>query len=255
MPDTPDIASIAAMIGDPARSRILLALMGGRALTATELSLEAEVSPSTASAHLAKLTAARLIQVQRQGRHRYFQIADELVADLVERLCRLALRDGAPRVRTGPTDPALRKARVCYDHLAGDVGVRLFESLIAQKWLVLAGDGIALSPAGERALGDFGIDLPAVLGARRVVCRPCLDWSVRRHHLAGALGAAILSRIYARRWARKDLTSRALHFTPSGEQELARVFRLRPEARDVARPLIRARRGCPHPRTRGGARR
>ena len=214
------------MIGDPARSRILLALMGGQALTATELSLEADVSPSTASAHLAKLTAGHLIQARKQGRHRYFQLADEMVADLVERLCGLALRDGAPKVRTGPRDPAMRKARVCYDHLAGELGVRLFESLIEQKLLALRGDGIALTSPGERFCGDLGIDLPALARGRRVTCRACLDWSVRRHHLAGALGAAILARVYAHRWARKDLITRALHFTPSGEKAFERIFRL-----------------------------
>ena len=215
------------MIGDPARSGILLALMGGRALTATELALEAGVSPSTASAHLAKLAAARLIRVERQGRHRYFEIADEMVAELLERLGAVADRDRASSVvRTGPRDPALRKARVCYDHLAGELGVRLFESLIAEQWLALRGDGIAVTAAGERVLADFGIDLAAVTQGRRITCRACLDWSVRRHHLAGGLGAAILSRIQTRRLARRDLTTRALHFSPAGEHEFRRVFRI-----------------------------
>lgn len=226
MHSSPDIASIAAMIGDPSRSRILLALMGGRALTATELSLEADVSPSTASTHLAKLVATHLIRVEQQGRHRYFEIADEMIAELVERLCGVALRHGTSKGETGTKDPAMRKARVCYDHLAGEFGVRLFESLIAQAWLALRGDGIALTIAGKRALADFGIDVPALVNARRVTCRPCLDWTVRRHHLAGALGAAILTKVYGRRWARRDLTTRAVHFTPSGEREFVRAFRL-----------------------------
>jgi len=121
----------------------------------------------------------------------------------------------------------MRKARVCYDHLAGELGVRLFESLVEQKRLVRHGDGVTLTSSGERFFEGFGIDLPA-LGARRITCRACLDWSVRRHHLAGALVAAILSDVYARRWARRDLITRAVHFTPSGERAFARVFRLGP---------------------------
>lgn len=193
-------------------------------MTATELSLEAAVSPSTASTHLAKLTAARLIVVRKQGRHRYFQIADPMVAELVEKLCGLALRDGAPRTATGPKDPAMRRARVCYDHLAGEMGVRLFESMIERGLLARLGDGIALTPAGESLCDEIGIVLPSPSHGRRAACLLCLDWSVRRHHLAGALGAAILSKVFARRWATKDLVTRAVHFSSSGERAFARAF-------------------------------
>lgn len=209
---------------------MLLALMGGRALTASELALEADVAPSTASAHLAKLEAKQLVCVERQGRHRYFRIGDEQVADLVEQLCGLSARsEGATprRVQPGPADPAMRRARVCYDHLAGELAVALFESLVAEKWLALEGEGVAMTAAGRRHMADFGIDVDGLDRARRVTCRLCLDWSMRRHHLAGGLGAALLSKIYTRRWARRDPVTRAVHFTPPGLQKLRERFRLR----------------------------
>ncbi len=150
MDEQPDIASLAGLIGDPARSRMLLALMGGRALTATELALEAEIAPSTASSHLAKLTEARLLVLRKQGRHRYFQIADEKVARLIEQLCGLAARDSVSRILTGPEEPSLRRARVCYDHLAGALGVRLFEGLLHHRHLARRGEGVELTATGER---------------------------------------------------------------------------------------------------------
>ncbi|MDA8020785.1 MAG: helix-turn-helix domain-containing protein [Thermoanaerobaculia bacterium] len=219
----PDIATIAGSIGNPARSRIVLALMAGRALTATELSLEAEISPSTASAHLSKLCGVGLIRRRKQGRHRYFEIAGEQVAEIIEKLCVLANRT-APGVASGPSDSALRKARVCYDHLAGELGVRLFEGLVGQGLLELHGDGVDLTPAGEQRLDEFGIDVRQLLDARRTVCRSCLDWSVRRSHLAGGAGAAILRQIYQRRWAEKDLIGRTVRFSASGEREFVRFF-------------------------------
>ena len=230
MESAPDIASVAALLGDPARARMVLSLMGGRALTASELALEARVAPSTASAHLAKLQAKRLVCVERQGRHRYFRIRDEQVADLVERLCGLAERgEGATPslVPTGPRDPAMRRARVCYDHLAGELAVALFEGLVAQGWLALEGEGVTMTPTGRRRFSDFGIDVDALDRARRVTCRLCLDWSVRRHHLAGGLGAALLAKLFTRRWARRDSSTRAVHFTPQGLQRLRERFRLR----------------------------
>ena len=229
METSPDIASIAALIGDPARSRILLALMAGRALTATELSLEADVSPSTTSVHLAKLRDGGLIRLHKQGRHRYFHIADELVAELIETLCGVASRHGKAgrTVITGPKDPAMRKARVCYDHLAGEMGVRLFDSLIQRKCLMLSDDGLALTELGEQFIGRLGIDVGALAAKRRATCRQCLDWSVRRYHLAGALGAELLTMIYQRRWAERDLTTRTVHFTTYGEAQLKQMFPLR----------------------------
>jgi DNA-binding transcriptional ArsR family regulator len=223
--DEPDVASIAALVGDPARSRILLALMGGRALTATELALEARVTPQTASAHLSKLCATGLLSASRQGRHRYFQLADASVAELLESLCNVAGKSGASRVRTGPRDPAMRDARVCYDHLAGDWGVRLYESLLQHDRLSVRDAEPQLTSSGEAFFDAFGVDLRALERSRRPVCRRCLDWSVRRHHLAGGLGAAMLDRIFARRWARRHPSSRAVIFTARGLDELARAFR------------------------------
>jgi DNA-binding transcriptional ArsR family regulator len=226
----PDIASIASLVGHAARARILLALMGGRALTATELALEADVTPQTASAHLAKLESARLIRVQRQGRHRYFALADRTVAQLIEKLCGVAARDTSSKLRTGPRDPALREARVCYDHLAGERAVQLYDALLARGRLALDGrhgDGLRVTPAGERFFEGLGVDMDALARARRPTCRPCLDWSVRRHHLAGGLGAALLEMIFARRWARRHPASRAVVFPAGGREKLERAFELR----------------------------
>jgi DNA-binding transcriptional ArsR family regulator len=212
-----DLAALGALIGDPARARMLTALMSGRALTATELSIEADVRASTASAHLAKLAGARIVALEKQGRHRYFRIFDMEIAAMLEELMGIAARR-APR-RTGPADPALRMARVCYDHLAGERGVWLLEKLREQE--ILAGrDGTSVTRRGEEFFGRFGIDIAALARSRRPLCRLCLDWSERRHHLGGALGAAILDRIFALRWARRELDSRAVVFSSRGEEAL-----------------------------------
>lgn len=217
-----DLAGLAALIGDPARARMLTAVMSGTALTATEMALEAGVSASTASAHLAKLAEARILAIEKQGRHRYFRIFDAGIATMLEGLMEVASRRG-PRRRTGPADPALRLARVCYDHLAGERGVWLLEQLRDRK--LLAGrDGCSVSSDGETFFGRFGIDIEALASSRRTLCRPCLDWSERRHHLGGALGAAILDRIFALRWARRELDSRVVVFSASGERSLGQLF-------------------------------
>ena len=226
MDEAPDIAAVASLAGEPARAAMLLALMGGRAMTASELSLEADVSPATASAHLSKLTSSRLIQMHKQGRYRYFQITNELVAELVEKLCGVAALTRTPKVMVGPKDLAMRRARVCYDHLAGGLGVRLFESIIEREWLLLRADGIALTDGGAQGFKRFGIDIDSLERARRPMCRQCLDWSERRHHLAGALGAALLSKLFAKRWARRDPSSRAVRFSRAGEEKFAKTFRL-----------------------------
>ena len=213
-----DLAGVAALIGDPARARMLTALMGGKALTATELSLEARVTASTASSHLAKLTAARIVAIEKQGRHRYFRLFDADIASALEELACVARQP-----RTGPADPAMRVARVCYDHLAGERGVWMLQQLRSRK--ILDGrDGSSVSRDGESFFARFAIDLDALAESRRPLTRVCLDWSERRHHLGGALGAAILDRIFALRWAKRDLDSRALHFTPKGEQAFRAMF-------------------------------
>ncbi len=223
MKDGPSIVGIAALIGDHARAEILTALAGGEALTATELSQVAGVTKQTASAHLAKLVDAKLVAVESQGRHRYFRLADRDVAELLESLMGVAYRAGAVRVRSSPREPALRKARACYDHLAGEMGVLALDGMKARKLVRAAGEGLALTARGERYCREMGVDLDAAAMERRPLCRPCLDWSVRRHHLAGALGAALLRLCVERGWARRTKGSRVVAFTAPGE----RVFRER----------------------------
>ena len=217
----PDFAALAALLGDPTRSRMLAALMGGTAMTATELALHGDVSASTASTHLAKLTEGRILKVIRQGRHRYFRLFDEEVASMLEALMEVAARDGAPRRR--PPAPALAAARVCYDHLAGASGVWLAGAL-RDRHLIAGDDQFELMPAGERFFSDWKIDLHALRRARRPLCRACLDWSERRFHLGGALGAAILQRIFDLRWARREGDNRAVVFSAYGERAFRATF-------------------------------
>lgn len=228
----PDIAEIAAAIGDPARANMLSALMHGAALTATELALEAGVTRQTASAHLNRLVAAQLLSVAQQGRHRYFRIASEEVAGVLESLAGLAAVKRPMRTRQGPKEPALRRARVCYDHLAGDLGVALYDSLLHGCHLAVADGAPSMTRRGEAMFVEFGIDVPALREGKRPVCRACLDWSVRRNHLAGSLGAALLDRFYALRWARRAPDSRIVQFSASGEAALRKMFAL-PERTQV----------------------
>jgi DNA-binding transcriptional ArsR family regulator len=224
--DGPSIAGIASLLGDRARADILSALMAGPALTATELAAEAGVTKQTASAHLARLLDAHLIAVENQGRHRYFRLADRDVAQLIESLMGVAFRTGAVRLRSSPREPALRKARVCYDHLAGDLGVRLYDALLEKRLITPGKSALALSARGMRCCTELGIDVAALARQRRPLCRPCLDWSARRHHLAGALGAAFLGRFVALGWARIVKGSRVVSFSPAGEKALRERFDL-----------------------------
>jgi DNA-binding transcriptional ArsR family regulator len=222
----PDIALVASLVGDPARANMLTALMSGKALTATELSREAAVTPQTASAHLAKLEAGGLLAVEKQGRHRYYRLTGPDVADVLEGLMGLAARMGHTRVRTGPKDVALRHARACYDHLAGDLGVALFDGLIAKGLIHRVGDGVEVTSTGVRQFGDFGVDTVAMTHTRRPLCKACLDWSSRRSHLGGQLGAGILSRVYELKWASRGPDTRVVAFTRSGEAKFQKVFGL-----------------------------
>jgi DNA-binding transcriptional ArsR family regulator len=217
MKDGPNIARIAALLGDPARADVLTALMADRALTATELSAIAGVTKQTMSAHLSKLVEARLVTVDPLGRHRYFRLADADVAGLLESLMGVAFRTGAVRLLASPREPALRKARVCYDHLAGELGVKAFESLLRGGVFVRTTEGIRLTEAGVRWFANLGIDTAVLAGQRRMLCRPCMDWSERRQHLAGALGCALLSRICELKWAKRDRHSRVIRFTARGQ--------------------------------------
>jgi len=224
MKDGPDIARIAALVGDPARANMLMALMTSQALTASELAQEAGVTLPTASSHLAKLEAGGLVTPQKQGRHRYFRLSGADVASALEALMGLAARAGHIRVRPGPKEPALRRARICYDHLAGDLGVQLLDSLTSRGLIVDEGQSLRLTSEGERFVTGFGVDLAAVRKARRPTCKACLDWSARRNHLAGALGAALLDRIYALRWARREAGRRVVHLSRRGEAEFGAWF-------------------------------
>ncbi|MEO8133333.1 MAG: helix-turn-helix domain-containing protein [Betaproteobacteria bacterium] len=226
MKEGPNIVGIAALIGDHARAEILTALMTGQALTATELAQVAGVTKQTVSAHLSKLLEARLLAVENQGRHRYFRLADPDVAQLLESLMGVAWRVGAIRIRSSPREPALRRARVCYDHLAGELGVLVFDSLAQAGHLRCGNSDPVLTRPGIRFCADFGIDIGALADGRRPLCLACLDWSVRRHHLAGALGAALLDRYLQLGWTRRAKGSRVLSFSPVGEGALRKQFRL-----------------------------
>lgn len=224
MKEGPDIALLAGLIGDPARANMLVALMSGKALTAGELAREAGITNQTASSHLGKLESAGLLLKRHEGRHRYFALADEDVAGVIEALTGLAAKNGHLRTRTGPKDPELRKARVCYNHLAGDMGVQLYDSLVAQGYIKIQDNVPLLTPSGEKLMVEFGIDLAALRKLRRPLCKSCLDWSVRRSHLAGALGTALLNRFFELGWAERIESSRIIAFSAKGEREFGRVF-------------------------------
>lgn len=224
MKDGPSIAPVAALAGDPARANMLSALIGGKALTAGELAREAGVTAQTASAHLGKLLDGGLVEALRQGRHRYFRLAGTDVAEMLETMMNVAERAGHVRTRTGPKAPELRKARVCYDHLAGEMGVALYDRLTRAR-ILTGGEEPQLTSRGADFAARFGLDVEALASRRRPLCRACLDWSMRRHHLAGALGAALLARIFELKWARRDRSSRAVLFSPEGERAFARLGR------------------------------
>ena len=224
MKEGPDIAQLGALIGDPARANMLTALMAGGALTASELAAEAGVTVQTASSHLKKLETADMLIQRKQGRHRYFALADDDVGALLETMMGLAARRGLTRTRTGPKDPALRKARVCYNHLAGELGVQLYDGLLASALLAETDGEPVLTPIGRERMIRFGIDINGLETQRRPLCRSCLDWSARRTHLAGSLGQSLLSRLESLGWARREPASRVVHFTARGETELLALF-------------------------------
>lgn len=225
MKEGPDISLLGSLIGDPARANMLSALMSGKALTATELATEAGITPQTTSSHLSKLEAGGMVRKTKQGRHRYFALADEDVAAVLESLLGLAALKGHTRVRTGPKDPALRRARVCYNHLAGELGVQMFDSLKQRGFVKEQNDELALTQAGQQFTSALGIDLSALqLNRRRPLCKSCLDWSARRSHLAGSLGSALLDQFYHNGWAKRQEGTRIVTFTNLGEIAFAKHF-------------------------------
>ncbi len=216
MTNGPCIAEIAALVGDPARANMLSALMDGRAASAGELAFAAHVTPQTASAHLAKLVDARLLAGERRGRNRYFRLAAPEVARMLEEIMAVAVAR-APRYRPAwMRDEALRSARTCYDHLAGRLGVALAGSLAERGHVVLDDDGGEVTEDGAKFLTGFGLDLVGTAGKRRRFCRPCLDWSERRLHLGGSVGAALAQRCFALGWIERIKNSRAVAITPTG---------------------------------------
>jgi DNA-binding transcriptional ArsR family regulator len=231
-----NMVEVAALVGDTARATILAALMGGQALTATELAFLAGVSPATASGHLAKLVAARLLSVTRQGRFRYFRIASPLVARMLESIIAVAAIEVPPRFQPrSMRDDALRFARTCYDHLAGQLGVAIADALVAHGHVVLTEDGGEVTQAGARFLTDFGADLN--LRSKRIFCRPCLDWSERRYHIAGLVGAEIWRRALELGWLKRERDSRAVRLTAAGRAGLLDTFGV--DLRDDGRAPLR----------------
>src|SRR6201747_1855334 len=220
-----NLVEVAARVGDTARATMLNALMGGEALTATELASCANVSRSTASGHLSRLVAARLLTVIRERRFSYYRIASPLVASMLESIKVVAAIEVPPRHEPGAAnDDALRFARSCYDHLAGQAGVAVTDALVAMGHIVLTDEGGEVTSSGERFLSAFGADLRP--RTRRIFCQPCLDWSERRYPLKGLVGARILDRLFELGWPKSVRGSRALQLTLSGRAGLSETFQV-----------------------------
>jgi DNA-binding transcriptional ArsR family regulator len=221
-----DIAKVGALVADPGRARILLALADGRALPATVLADEAGVSASTASAHLAKLVTGGLLDAERDGRHKYFRVAGPDVAELIEALARLSPATTVRSLGQGTKAEAIRFARTCYDHLAGVLGTSLMDAML-ERQLLTEGDDLAdyrLTDRGETELSAFGIDLVPLCARRRPLIRGCVDWSEHRHHLAGSLGAALADRMFRLGWLQRARRSRAVRVTQDGGRGLQETF-------------------------------
>ena len=220
-----NMVEVAALIGDTARATILSALMGGQALTASELAARARISKSTASGHLTKLVGARLIAVTQKRRNRYYRIASPLVATMLESIKTVAAIEVPPRLRPRSTqDDRLRFARTCYDHVAGQLGVAIADALISKGHVILTDDGGEVTDSGVHFLSVLGVELTSKSRSRRIFCRPCLDWSERRYHVAGFIGAEILRRCLELGWLRRDRDTRALRVTPTGQIGLSDMF-------------------------------
>jgi DNA-binding transcriptional ArsR family regulator len=235
-----NLVEVAALVGDTARATMLAALMGGESLTGTELAYIARVSRPTASEHLARLVDARLLAVTRKRRFAYYRIASPLVARMLESIGAVAAIEVPLRHQPrSAADEALRFARTCYDHVAGTVGVAIADALQAGGYVTLSDDGGELTDSGTRLLRHFGV-LPAPQTSRRIYCRPCLDWSERRYHVAGFVGAEICRCCLERRWLTRMRDTRALQLTPEGQRGLAETFGVQSIADEDRRVLRRA---------------
>jgi DNA-binding transcriptional ArsR family regulator len=216
------VSRIAAAIGEPARARILFCLMDQRARTSTELAVVAQVSPSTANVHLNRLRSERLVKVHVQGKHRYYSLYGADVAALLEQMSVVA---GRPRSKFVPNTPnRLRSARTCYDHIAGVLGVSLHDAFSARGWLATGGDFYDLTPKGLTMLAGLGVDIEETRSLRRRFAFGCLDWSERRSHIGGSLGAALLKLALKNKWVTQELDSRCLVVTRTGRREFASRF-------------------------------
>lgn len=220
-----DMAAVATLVGDPARANMLTILLDGRAHTASELANAAGIAAPTASGHLGKLIDSALVSVVPQGRHRYFRLASDEVARMLEGIMTVAVRPEPAKTRATPRiAPDMRRARTCYDHIAGELGVAIADALVARGAVRLTNDSAEVTDAGHRLLGELGIDVGSARHTRRLTCRPCLDWSERRPHLAGVLGAAILDHALASGWVARRPDSRALTIVEASRSPLAALL-------------------------------
>jgi DNA-binding transcriptional ArsR family regulator len=224
MPVVPQLAEVAQLVGDPGRANILSTLMDGRALTAKELAIVAGVTAQTASSHLAKLVERELLSVEKRGPRRFYRLATPLVARMLEGIMNVAVT-GPPRFRPpSRIDSEMRRARTCYDHLAGELGVAVTDAMIERRYLILDADAGELTAEGSGFLVDIGVDLTAPVRSRRAFCRPCLDWSERRPHLAGRVGAAIAHLGFERDWIRRRRLGRSVEITEGGVVAFKEMF-------------------------------
>jgi DNA-binding transcriptional ArsR family regulator len=238
VPGDADLAAIGRMLGDDHRARFLLALLGGEALPAGELAARSGASSSLASAHLAKLLDAGLVDATRRGRQRHYRLATPQVAHAIEALLAVAPARATSSLREHSRGEAIRRARTCYDHVAGRLGVAVADAF-EERCIVRANQsGWELTPHGEHELEQLGLDIPALRRQRRAFIRPCLDWTERRPHIAGGLGAAVTARMFELAWIRRLPGSRGLRVTPKGDAELHARFAvsLEPPASDGRRP-------------------
>lgn len=222
----PDIAASVSLLSEPSRAAILMALMDGRFHTATELAYMAAIKPQTASFHLAKLNEGNLVKVEKHGRHRYYSLANSEIAGILESLLAISRPPEIRSLNQSTQTKALREARTCYDHLAGNLGVRLTTNMVKAGYLEKKGMAYQVTAEGERFFTAFGLDLQAIRKRRRAFSRACLDWSERHHHLAGALGEAIAGRLFDLEWIARVPTSRAVKITEAGRRGFAKHFGL-----------------------------